>query len=339
MRSPAPAAVRPPWRVARPQRIRRQIIGQAVEADPDGPSRQEQERGHECDYTGFGVGIYNAAMARARHFPSRDRLSVLTAVIVLAYALARFITVPALGVRLFVLGSLWEFQLDSAVLLLTLVAALISTGSDSLIRSHPYFASHPAKSSLTHWILPGTTALVLGAALDRLPDEPLWWLGLALSAFALIAVLIAEYIVVDPDDAAWDAATLGLTTLAYALALILFNLLHAYPAHPVIAAGIGGIATTGLTGRLFALKSLPGSSGRAILYAALVGLICAEAIWALSYWRVASGSAALLLMVPFYVSLGLAQQHLTGRLTRRVWVEFAVVGVAGLAAVVLSARQ
>jgi intracellular septation protein A len=276
-------------------------------------------------------------MVRARHFPSRDRLSILTAVIVLAYALARFITTPTLSVQLSAFGLPLDLQLESSALLLVLVAALISTGSDSLIRSHPYFAVHPAKSSLIHWILPGTTALVLGAALNRLPEGSLWWLGLALSAFAIIAVLIAEYIVVDADDAAWDAAALGLTALAYALALILFTLLHASSAHPVLAAGVGGLVATGLTGRLFALKNLP--RWRAALYAALVGLICAEAIWGLSYWRVASGSAALLLMVPFYVSLGLAQQHLTQRLARRVWVEFAVVGLAGLAAALFSARR
>ncbi len=263
-----------------------------------------------------------------RHLPSRDRLSVLTAVILLAYALTRVLDLPsrALGTTLF--GSALGFELNGRVLMLLLVAALISAGSDTLIRSHPALLGQPHPPTLLHWIMPGLTALALGNLLNRAPDGPLWWLGLGLSALVLLAVLIAEYTVVDRQDPAWDVAALGLTALAYGLALVLFVLLHNLSARAIISATAGGVAAAALALRLFALKDTP--LARAGLYAAVVGLIVAEATWAINYWRVSSNSAALMSLIPFYLSVGLAQQHLVGRLGRAIWLEYAVVGGLGL---------
>jgi hypothetical protein len=211
-----------------------------------------------------------------------------------------------------------------------IVAALISTGSETLIRSHPYFSRHPAGGhAIRHWVVPGLTALVLGAALNQAPDGPVWWLGLGISVLALLAVLVAEYIVVDPEDAAWDAAALALTGLAYALALSLFTLLYSLSLRAAISASVGGLASAALTWRLLVLKRAP--SGPVTLYGALTGLVCAEALWAVSYWRLRPSNAGLLLMIPFYLSVGIAQQHLAGTLSRRVWIEYGAIGLVGLA--------
>jgi hypothetical protein len=227
-------------------------------------------------------------------------------------------------------GSPVGIEINGPALMMMLVAALISAGSDTLIRSHP---ASGARRTLLHWILPGTTALVLAAILNRAPDGPLWWLGLALSAVALILVLVAEYISVDPADPAWDLATLGLTALAYTLALLLFALLRSLSARALVAAPVGGLVAAALALRLFVLRSARNDvqAGRPWLYAALVGLVAGESLWALNYWRVAPSSSGLLAMIPFYLTVGLAQQHLSRRLTARVWLEYVVVGALGLA--------
>jgi hypothetical protein len=142
-------------------------------------------------------------------------------------------------------------------------------------------------------------------------------------------VLVAEYIVVDRSDPAWDAATLGLTALAYALALILFALLRDISARALVSATVGGLVGTSLAWRLLALRGAP--AGPAALHALVVGLVVAETIWAISYWRVSPGSAGLLAMIPFYLCVGVAQQHLTGRLSARIWIEYSVVGALALA--------
>jgi hypothetical protein len=259
-----------------------------------------------------------------RPFPSRDQLSVITAAIVLAYALARFLELPQRLVATTLFGSALGFDLSGPFLMLVFTAALISAGSEMLIRAHPLFAGQPARRTLIHWILPGATALVMGAALNHAASAPLWWLGLGFSVVALVVVLIAEYVVVDPFDPRRESAALALTTLAYLLGLILFILLRRLGARAAISATLGGGVAAALTLRLFALKFAP--LWRSALYAALVGLICAEAIWALNYWAISATGAALITMIPFYLGEGLAGQHLLGRLTRRVWIEFGAVG-------------
>jgi hypothetical protein len=187
-----------------------------------------------------------------------------------------------------------------------------------------------------HWIVPGATALALGSLLNRTPFGPLWWLGLGLSAVVLIVVLVAEYILVDPQDAAWNIAALGLTAHTYALALVLFALLHSLSARALISATAAGLIAAALAARLLALKTDAPSTP---VYAAVAGLISAETIWALNYWRVPAASAALLALLPFYLAVGVAQQHLTGRLTRRLWLEYLIVGALGLVIALVSLQR
>jgi hypothetical protein len=264
----------------------------------------------------------------ASHFPDRDRLSIITAVILLAYALARFVELPVrrpLTTTLF--GSSIGLEIDGQVILLLMVAALISTGSDTLIRSHPKFsASFPFAAAL-HWILPGVTALSLGLLLNLAPQGPAWWLGLAISALLLILVLIVEYIVVDSQDRNFRAAMFSLTALSYIVALAIF----AWMRYTGTRTALSGTSTAALAAllalRLFILNGA--SFQRSIIFAAVVGLVCGEAMWALNYWRVTPVGAGVLLLVLFYALHGLAQQHLLGQLTRRVIIEFAVIGLIG----------
>lgn len=266
-------------------------------------------------------------MKSVRHFPSRDRLSVLTAVIVLAYALSRSLDVPALAVEATLFGSDFGISLSGPALFQVLVAALIATGADALIRSHPGFAAPGRpRTTLIHWLVPGAAALVLGAGLERLPEGPAWWAGLGAAALSLLAVLLAEFTVVAPDDSGRDAAALALGVLTYALAFILFALLHSSGARAAFAATIAGAVAAGLACRLLVLPGAP--LRRAALHALGVGLICAEALWALLYWRLATAGAAAVLLLIFYISVGLSGQLLAGRLRGRAWLEYGLVGLA-----------
>ena len=114
-----------------------------------------------------------AAVQHTRHLPDRDRLSVLTAMIVLAYALTRVLDLPSRVVSTTIFGSALGFDLNGTVMMMLVVAGLISAGADTLVRSHPHLAGRSGASTILHWILPGAAALVLGAVLNRTPDGPL----------------------------------------------------------------------------------------------------------------------------------------------------------------------
>jgi hypothetical protein len=51
----------------------------------------------------------------------------------------------------------------------------------------------------------------------------------------------------------------------------------------------------------------------------------------MNYWQTSTWSGGIILMLIFYVMTGIASQHLQGKLSRRVLVEFLIVAMAGLA--------
>lgn len=262
----------------------------------------------------------------SRSVPDRNRLSVVTAVILLAYALARFVQLPSRELKATLFGSSIGIELNGNVIILLMVAALISTGSDTLIRSHPKLEGGFGRTAL-HWILPGATALALGLLLNLAPLGPVWWLGLAISALFLVIVLVAEYAVVDPDDPSFTAAAFGLTALGYIVALALFGWMRYTGARAALSATAAAILAALIAVRLFMLGGAPFRPS--VLYAGVVGLVIGQAMWAVNYWRTTPVAGGLMLLVLFYVLYGIAWQRLSGQITRRVIIEFAIVGLVG----------
>jgi Protein of unknown function (DUF5656) len=270
-------------------------------------------------------------MQRPHHVPDRDRLSVLTAIILLAFALARTVELPTQAMRTMLFGSSIGLDLNGPFVLLVLVAVLISAGADSLMRSHPALREASLGRRMMHWILPGGAALGLGLLLNRLPPGVGWWAGLAFTAVFLVLVLVAEYIVVAPDDASFYWAALGLTVLAYGVALAFFGLLRASGGRAAITATAAALVSALVALRLLLLA---GATGRESLpYAGAIGLCLGECTWAMGYWPAGPLGTGLMLLVVFYTCTGLAQQHLVGALSRRMLLEFGVVAVVGLVAV------
>ncbi len=60
-----------------------------------------------------------------------------------------------------------------------------------------------------------------------------------------------------------------------------------------------------------------------------------EVTWALNYWVLPGLTGGLLLLLIFYLLIGIAQHGLQGRLTRRVMIEFAVFAVVALILIAL----
>ncbi|MDA8187647.1 MAG: hypothetical protein M0T85_05865, partial [Dehalococcoidales bacterium] len=62
----------------------------------------------------------------------------------------------------------------------------------------------------------------------------------------------------------------------------------------------------------------------------VIGVILGQVTWALNYWVISGLVGGLFLLVVFYVLSGIAQNHLLGKLSARLAVEFGVVALAGL---------
>jgi len=247
--------------------------------------------------------------------PDTGRLSMLAATIMLAYTLARFVDLPERELAVQLPGLYLSVLINEQTVVALVVAGLMATGADWLVRGHPAYRGH---STLEHWLLPALTAWVIGLPLFQLPNNPLWWIGFILGGLLLVLVLIAEYIVVDPDDLRYPPAAAGLTAISFALYLVLaaalrFSELRLVMLLPALALAGGLVGLRALHLRL---------RGRwAYLPAGMVALVTAQLAAALHYWPLSPVSFGLALLGPAYALTTLLGNLAEGEPVRQAVVE------------------
>ena len=263
--------------------------------------------------------------------PDRDRLSTLTALVILSYALIRIVVLPIFSVDLTFAGLIFEFEVDTRLIMLTLAAALTVAGADWLLRSHP--ALKPGDRTFEHWIVPGLTALAAGIILTRLPEGPALWIGLALGATLLMAVLLTEFLVHDPADPRHDLAAVVLRTLAYLLLAGILFTMHAVDLRSVYRVPLSMAVVTVISWRLLQLPT--SADGQAFVFALIVGGTSAQLVWALHYWPLPSFRFALIVGLFVYISNGLMETLCAGEMSRARLVELASVAFVGLTGILM----
>jgi hypothetical protein len=234
------------------------------------------------------------AMTDHRFLPDTSRLSILTGSVLLAFALTRVLNLPQAKISLPLPMFVMVFSIDLRTIIAVLAALLTAVGVDWLLRTHP---SLEKGKSREHWLLPMLTVLVLGIALNTLPQTGIWWLGFTLVAVLLVLVLLAEYVAVDPSDARYPLATVVLTALAFAIFLILAAALRAANARlfllaPALFFGAGLPALRTLHLRLTERWEPAWALG--------IGLAAVQLGAALHYWPLSPLDFGLALLAPVY---------------------------------------
>jgi len=229
-----------------------------------------------------------------RNLPKFDRLSIIAATIMLAYTLSRFVNIPGRELSTQLPGVYLEVQFNSRTFIAFLVAALTASGADWLLRDHPALGK---QNTFPHLLLPALTALVIGVPLSQMPIGALWWVGFAIGIVVLVLVLVAEYIVVDPEDVRQPLATVVLTAISFVLYLALavsvrtagFRLFLALPTL-TIAIGLVSLRTLQLR-----------QHGRwALVEAGIIALIVGQLAASLHFWPLSPVTYGLLLLGPAY---------------------------------------
>src|SRR3970282_1047406 len=116
--------------------------------------------------------------------PDRERLSALGALVLLAIALVRVVDLPRLPFEFAVAGLLIRVEVNRAVVLVGLAAAVTVAGADWLARSHP--RGPTGWSRLEHVIIPGLATLATGGILTRIETGAALWGGLAVGGGVLL---------------------------------------------------------------------------------------------------------------------------------------------------------
>ncbi|MBE3039389.1 MAG: hypothetical protein IMZ62_11325 [Chloroflexi bacterium] len=265
------------------------------------------------------AGIYCGTiqpMTERRYLPDPTRVSVLTAAVLLAFALTRVLNAQPLFSILIPLGIFklkLMFNLNTVIVLLA--AGMTATGMDWLLRTHPSLEKGETRE---HWLLPTLTVLVIGIALYSLPNTPIWWLGFGLGAAIFLVVSLAEYVVVDPNDARYPLATAILTVLAFVIFLILAVALKAAKVRLIMV-----IPALFLAGALAALRTLHLRLNERweFAWAVGIGLVAAQLGAALHYLPLTPVRFGLALLAPLYALTVLAVSLAEGNPFRRAFLE------------------
>jgi hypothetical protein len=292
----------------------------------------------------------------------RDRASVLVWVALMGLVAQRVLALPSREITATVLGSPITLTITTNTILGALLAALVASGTEAVVRAHPRSLTRlpmsfagPASSGVAvprydittsapgrqldlfltksnHWVfwaLPVALVLIALFLLPVAPSNTYWLLGVMLTGVALGVSMAGIYYTIDPFARGYRRARLGMNALTYAVALVLFLVVYRSRARSIVSA-----TEVLLVSGLLALELLRGS-GRPtpliVLYAGITGLLLGQVTWALNYWRLSSLTGGLVLLVVFYDVVGLAQNALQGRIRRRVLTEYALISIGAMA--------
>jgi hypothetical protein len=252
---------------------------------------------------------------RPSSLPDPNRVGVLTAAILLAFALTRLVPSPQYDLRMNLGEFLIEIPLNLATGLALLAAGLTATGMDWLLRAHPALGG---KSTAEHWLLPTLTTFILAVPLAVLPPGPVWWAAFTVGGIILIAVFFAEYVAVDPSAPAYAAATAGLTAVSFAIHLILITALRFAGVRMILL-----VPSVFIVAALIGLRTLHLRLGGRweFGWAVAVGLVSTQLAAGLHYWPLSPLQFGLILLGELYALISLAIQRGEGIPLRRAAAE------------------
>jgi hypothetical protein len=125
--------------------------------------------------------------------------------------------------------------------------------------------------------------------------------------------LVAEYQQVSAETTRSRWPYVWQQIIGYAIALLFFIIIYRTRSRSALS-GTGILLISGMVA-VALLRHRPELIAKTWLFAAIISLSMGQITWALNYWRVGALTAGLLLLLIFYVLVGLAQQQLLGKLS------------------------
>lgn len=251
----------------------------------------------------------------SRNLPDINRLSVVTAMILLAYAVTPFVDIQEGIFTITLPGMVFPIQVTVVNAVSFLAAAMAGVGSGWLLQTHPAGARQP---TWQHWFLPALTAWVIGVPLNSLRVGVEWWAMFLLGGVLLVLIFLAEYIVVDLMDARHAPATAGLMAVSFGLYLFLAIAVRAgglrlFMALPALAIPLWLVVQRTLYLRLGGRWCFAWSTG--------ITLLVMQVMVGLHYLPVPPVSFGLFLAGPAYALTAMAALAEEGNSWRTLWIE------------------
>jgi hypothetical protein len=217
--------------------------------------------------------------------------------------------------------------------ILLVVVALVGLGTDGILRTHPRAQLTGIADTAPFLFIPVLLALASGLFLEEVV-RGYRTVPAVVGASALLAVaLYGEYVSVLSHGPSYALGRLLLNIITYMAAFAFFAVIYAFDVDLLPSAFAIGLFSMLLAVEVF--REAEADAYRALVFSAVIGLVVAEARWALYFIPLEGFLAAILLLLVFYQATGLVQHHLTGHLDRRVAAEFTLVTAVGLVVVIV----
>jgi len=220
---------------------------------------------------------------------------------------------------------------DRAWILLVLTAAM-GLGADGILRSHPRADFHTIADTAPYLFVPVLFTMSAGLFLE---DVILgyWQIPAVAGASVLMgAALYAEHVSIEPEHPTFPLARFILNVVTYLTAFGFYAVVYGFDVDLVPAAFTVGMVSMLLSIEVF--REAEADPIRALVFAAVIGVILGEARWVLYFIPLEGFLAGVFLLLIFYLTTGVISHYLTEHLDRTVLMEFALVTAVGLAIVV-----
>jgi hypothetical protein len=207
------------------------------------------------------------------------------------------------------------------------LGALVGISAELAARSLSSWPEVRHRLGWTMWILPAMTTVAAALATAQL-DPRLGRIVPVLGVAAVAAEMFLQHAEVEQDEIG-NGYRVGFHILSYLTAFALFTLIYQTKERSLITGTAIALVSFALAAVL--LREVSSNRRRTMLYATIVGLVAGETTWAVNYWVVLALVGGALLLLVFYVLVGIAQAILDRNLDRRVLLEYTVVGLLGFA--------
>lgn len=261
----------------------------------------------------------------------RDRISVVTWLIVFGMGLSLLYTMPSAQITFRALGSPVSIPLTKTLVTAGFLALLAATGTDSIIRVHPRFmaARRSFWRTWPFWTLPMALVIIAAYVLPIVTSGLVRVLALLIGGGLLGLAFFSLYATIERGQSGFRRARFMLDALAYGSALLLFLFVYQTRTRSLLSGTL--IAMTAVLLAVEILRSTTNQPLTVLTYGLIVGLVLGQVTWALNYWSSLNDlTGGLLLLLIFYLLVGIAQQGLQNRLTPRVLFEFAIFALVAL---------
>jgi hypothetical protein len=261
------------------------------------------------------------------------RLALMLALTLLGLALLLTVEWPSYTLHLIAFHSALTVTISLAWPIIGLLTAVMAMGGAIIFHQHPAMRGEPVLALVALWPLPTLAVGLAALLLQRTTSGALWAGGIAVTGLLLYALFRLEYSLMDRPAGESPWAEWAIQVLAYLLALTYFVLIYRARLRTLLSAPamivMGGLLAMRL---LHGVASGPSRTGwhRESTCALAIGLILGEATWALNYWPGRSIVGGILLLLIFYMFIGLTRQGLEGQLSRSALLEYGVVTLLGL---------